>query len=531
MMLADGELSPEESRTAERHLAGCRPCSDLLEGLRAESRCLAKTVMETAGGPADLRISAVRPAHAACAALIAGVAAIGVQMSQSLISGTEPPPGIAWLNPVNLKVLLGTILDGLFYITREGGTMLQSSITTAAITGLGLSLLTLASMWILGRRRLAPVTVSAVLIAFLAFPAQASAVEVRDGDKVTIAADEVVDDTLILLGQHVSVEGTVTGDLIAFAEIVDVSGTVEGSTYVFCKKMTTGGEVKGNVHTFAQEILLEGRLHRNGFLFGQIVSLAEGGRIDGDGYFFCQANKLSGEVGRDAVTFSESARIAGKVGRNLSAFVGRRLRLTGDAQVGGDLSAHLERAESLSIDSGATILGKTTTSVSPPPAPAERTWSYVWEAAKLAGALLVGGLLFVFFPGIFGRRMDSAGSILGSMGVGFLALVATPVAAIILAATVIGLPLASIGAGLYILGLYLAKIVVAASIGQLIVSSRPGQSWRFACGLFAGLLILVIATHLPLVGGWIQFLVILLGLGAVVLQASRPRTRPEPEMI
>ena len=52
---ADGELSPEETRDAERHLAECSRCRALVAALRGENRILAAALTELARSPDALR--------------------------------------------------------------------------------------------------------------------------------------------------------------------------------------------------------------------------------------------------------------------------------------------------------------------------------------------------------------------------------------------------------------------------------------------------------------------------------------------
>ena len=75
-----------------------------------------------------------------------------------------------------------------------------------------------------------PLIIVAVLLAlvglFAAAPARAA--DPRGGDQIVIGRDEVVADDLYLVGNTVTIDGTVKGDLVAFASQVTINGTVEG---------------------------------------------------------------------------------------------------------------------------------------------------------------------------------------------------------------------------------------------------------------------------------------------------------------
>jgi anti-sigma factor RsiW len=57
----DGELSPDEARDAERHLAECAPCRALVAALRGENRVLA-VALDESPTLAPASAPAVRPA-------------------------------------------------------------------------------------------------------------------------------------------------------------------------------------------------------------------------------------------------------------------------------------------------------------------------------------------------------------------------------------------------------------------------------------------------------------------------------------
>jgi len=189
----------------------------------------------------------------------------------------------------------------------------------------------------------------------------------------------------------------------------------------------------------------------------------------------------------------------------------------------------VDKKEHAQIDPGATIVGKVEISLTERgPSRYARPRFYFWQAVQLAAALLTGLVLFWLFPTWLSGRMDGARAVLGAAGVGFLVLVATPVAALILGITLVGLPIALLGLALWIAGLYLAKIFVAAVIGDALVGPPAAQGWSFALALLLGLLIIFVCINIPYLGGWISFLVTMLGLGLAFTRALRRWRHPQP---
>jgi hypothetical protein len=99
--------------------------------------------------------------------------------------------------------------------------------------------------------------------------------------------------------------------------------------------------------------------------------------------------------------------------------------------------------------------------------------------------------------------------------------------AVIIAITVIGLPLSFITIVAWLTAWYLAKIVLAHLIGRSILAGRSEHS-GLVPALFVGLIIVIIAINLPFLGGVLNLLATILGLG-LMAQLWLNRDSREPE--
>jgi hypothetical protein len=135
----------------------------------------------------------------------------------------------------------------------------------------------------------------------------------------------------------------------------------------------------------------------------------------------------------------------------------------------------------------------------------------------LAAAFVAGVALLWVVPALQRVPFDGVGDALRSGGYGLLALVATPIIAVLACVTVIGIPVGLIALMAWCAGLYLAKVVVAQLIGSRVLDAVAARDRHFAVSLLVGLLILTFIGILPFVGGVIRFGVTVLGLGLLVL--------------
>src|ERR1051326_6855666 len=182
--------------------------------------------------------------------------------------------------------------------------------------------------------------------------------------------------------------------------------------------------------------------------------------------------------------------------------------------VGGNLEAQVKRPKDVDIERGAVIGGQTRLSTEKKgPSRYATGHFYYWQAIWMAGALIIGLLLSGSAPGLFAARLDSGPSLLWSALTGFLVLVATPIAAIIACITLVGIPAGIVAILIWAISwVFLAKVFVGASLGRGLLQGRSTET-PFVLALLAGLLVVFVAINLPYVGGWLGFLVILVGLG------------------
>jgi hypothetical protein len=142
---------------------------------------------------------------------------------------------------------------------------------------------------------------------------------------------------------------------------------------------------------------------------------------------------------------------------------------------------------------------------------------YGWELVWLAAAFVAGFALLWVVPALQRVPFDGVGDALRSGGYGMLALVATPIIAVLACITVIGIPVGAIALMAWCAGVYLAKVVVAQLIGSRLLDAVAEREEHFAVSLLVGLLILTFVSNLPFVGGLIGFVVTVVGLGLLVL--------------
>ena len=517
---ADGELSPDEARAAEHHLAGCERCRALVAAFREENRLLTMTLREGAlhESPAVAPLEARAPASAwngrrtgAWALALAALAGVSAWVGRVGVPGLAGGPGADWV---------GLLVDGALFVATNAAALERILTILAVLSMAGLGL---AGWLYLGRlpSRRAAAIVLGLAAAGGAGPSHAEALEARRGVAVTVGAGETVDGTLVAAGETVRIDGTVDGDLIVAAARVDVRGTVRGDLVVAAGAVDVGGTIEGSAYVATGSLTVRGRVARGVYAAGREITIEPGGRVGGDLTLAARSVALRGEVARGLSALAHEVEVSGRVGRDVR-FRGARLLVREPARVDGALRADVARSADVTVDPGAAVAGPVTTRVASRGAAwlaKPRTW--FWAATGLFGAALLGWLGLLVAPSFVLDSATRARRWAPSLGWGVVALVLTPVVIGLLAITLVGFPVALVLLGLYLLALYAAKIVVALALGRTLLRPR-GDARRDALkALVVGLILITLATALPVVGWPIWALVACVGAGALAWRLAR----------
>ena len=533
---ADGELPGSDARELAAHLEVCRACREQVADLKAENRLLIESLQGIdLCEPERIIVQPKQPALSGIdrlAAISIGVVIL-LRVGIGFIQTTEIPSALQWLSPWSLSGLLNWIVNGLFYVIEGGSAVMSSLINLAGFAILGFLILGISVAVV--RRTIRTKAILGLISLLFAFVVPGYAVDVRKAEKgvkgsVSIAANETVDDTLIVFADSVNISGTVAGDLIAFARNVDIQGTVQGNVIGFAQRIEVTGNVDGDIFAFGQSIRTDGLIGQNFWGFGQTVTLGKGVRLIKDAIVFASNTYINGDVGRDAMVHSGTLDTSSRFGRDLR-FAGGELLIHAPSVIGRNLDSMTKSAKEVKIDSGVTIGGKKKAEFLKAKPNRYRTFSfYTKQAFRIGGGFLMGLLLYWIVPGMRRVSLSSARTLLTSGGIGFLVAVAAPVAAIILAITLVGIPVALLLIILWLLGLYLAKVVVAKWIGSAILGTRENGLASTLLPLLVGLIIVIIAVNLPYIGGILNFLLMLIGLGALVVAIYRMKTAGESQI-
>lgn len=523
----DRELEPEEARRVDVHLLHCRACREIVVALDEETVALrtalfAEESVEVERPAENVAESLVWSVGMAAAASFAGLGA-GAWALVSLL-----PSDLDWLNPFDVGALFTLFFDTAVVLREQGPALYQFGVASAAI--LSASFLLTSSFTLAIRRLVSPR--SAMMLLGLAYPIAwsampATAIEfLTDQETLTIEVDEVVEQTWFTTAESVEIEGTLRGDLMAFGDRVVIKGLLDGNLVSGARRIEIEGRVTGSIVTFGDRVRIAGEVDRNVYSAAGQTTLAEGGRVGGDLASVGDGLQVSGLVARDLMAYLDWLELRGEVGRDLVARV-EEIDVVSTARIGRDLELyHREEPAQLVVDDAAMVGGETRIE----PAESEHpgrwhrfssTGFYVRFVLSWAAAFLAGLLIFRLAPWVLHGTFRTSRDLLRPLGVGFVTVFAVPIGLVLVGLTIVGLPIAIFGFAAFALCLYLAKIAVGSAVGLALLETPLEPRWRdFARPLVVGLLIVSVATEIPVLGWLVGFAVLLVGSGAVVLRVG-----------
>lgn len=317
---------------------------------------------------------------------------------------------------------------------------------------------------------------------------------------------------------------------LAAAQVDGTSGTivVEAGETVDGIDGTAGavivrGTVDGDVDALAGEVLIaEGGAVRGG-LEAAAGSVTVAGTVDGDASVAAGSVRLTetGSIGGGLDAAGSYVSIAGAVGGDVRAGA-ETLALASTADVGGDLRYD---ADEFRRADGASVAGRVIEDASLgenfSPGGIGVGLGLGLDAPGWADAigglfanLLLGAVLLVVFPGFSTRIADRvADAPAHSGGVGLLALIAIPLVLVLFAVTIVGIPLAIFGAVAYALAIWIGLVYGQYAVGARVID-RVDRSGRWLA-LVVGVVGFAVVGLVPILGGLLQFVALLLGLGAL----------------
>jgi hypothetical protein len=361
-------------------------------------------------------------------------------------------------------------------------------------------------------------------ITLLGWASLAHAQVFRSGHNATTSPNQKFQSTVFATGKTVDISSEVYGDVFCTGMNITVSGAVHGDVICAGQTVNVTGKVDGDVRLAGQTVNLSSPVGKNATIVAQTYVQDSRSTIGGDISVAASDATINGKVGRDVAVGAGNATIGNAVGRNIQANV-TTLKLTADARVNGSIK--LISKNNINKDPSAVVNGMVTRTE---PKNANKSkhgaivrFSLLWFIYSLLAGLFTALILALLFPRLFHAVTDRGmPRPWRPLATGFVATIVAPFIILLLAVTVIGIPLAIIASLLWIVVLFLSGPVFAYYLGRLILrnSTRP------LLIMLVGALVLLILYFIPIIGFIAIAAALWIGTGMLLLELVRRTPRP-----
>ena len=364
-----------------------------------------------------------------------------------------------------------------------------------------------------------PVLLS-ILFALLPLPARA-----QEAGATVVLRGKLTDNTYVA-GGTVDVLAEVERDLVVAGGTINIRDFVKGDVAVAGGSVNISARVGDDIRAAGGTVIVGGEVGGDVVAIGGTVTLTPEAKVAGRAWLNGGKVTVAGRIARELKVAAGVVSVAGEVDGNVHIAAGV-IEILPTARIKGDLT--YTSANAAKIDPGAQVQGSVThrrSELAQRAGRFGRVFFVVARAVLLAGLIVFGVVLLLLLPGFMLSAAQAIRShFWKSLGLGFLVFIVTPVVAIIVIASVIGIPVGLALAALYPIALvvgYLTAAVFLGDLGARLIGRRPElTTGRRILWLIGTLILLALVRLIPIVGGIVVWLVVLIGLGAAGQEAYR----------
>ena len=353
----------------------------------------------------------------------------------------------------------------------------------------------------------------------------------KENGNVTVNKDEKVGN-LYTGGATITINSDVEKSLHVGGGSVFINGNVGQNIYAGGGTLILRGSVADSAHIGGGNIIIEGNIAGDLLAGGGNITISPSASIGGDLIVGGGNVVVEGPVLGNVSIGAGQATINSKIGGSVTGTV-EGLSLGAEAEIGRDLNyKSLKEAQ---MANGATILGKTTfEQIEKREASGDTSTAFITSIItvalfiKLLIVIATGLVLVYLLKKVTDPTLrESLTKFWPSLGIGFAALVVTPIIAIILAVTVAGIGLAGILGAVYVLFLIIAKFLAPIVFGSWlikIVKKKTSYQIRWH-EVVIGAIAFTIIGMIPFIGWIVVFVFMLISLGGLTRIAHRSLLR------
>ncbi|MFH0838469.1 MAG: hypothetical protein V1880_04365 [Patescibacteria group bacterium] len=354
------------------------------------------------------------------------------------------------------------------------------------------------------------------LAALLFLPNPAQAATFVSGDKIYV--DQQVSDDLYVTGGILSVQEAVNGDVLAGGGKVNIDGGVSQDLMAGAGELSITGEIGDDVRVAGGRIRIDATIKGDLLGAGGDLTLTDESFVGGDvalgGGNIMTGGTINGDVKLAGGTVYFNSDVKG----NVAMLNFEKMVFGPMARIHGDL--WYRAGQQMEIPEGLVTGDITFSGI--PLSQIEKNLPAALDGFSLFSLLatLLFGLIMIWLCRYYVLHTAELAyeATLKSLGIGFLALILTPIIALVLLITTIGIPTAMVLMAFWLVALYAGKVTAAMLIGFRILRIEGSSGFgRMFWSFVLGALIYTLIGMVPVVGWVVNLIFVLIALGSLTL--------------
>lgn len=345
----------------------------------------------------------------------------------------------------------------------------------------------------------------------------------KEGERVVLSADEVIDRDFFAAGETVQISGTVNGDAYVAGGKVVVDGVINGDLIAAGGDVDILGTITQDVRVAGGDLSISAVIGRNITSVGGTITYDSSANLQGNVVVAGGTATMNAAVPGDATFAVGDLTLGSQVDGNVQAGVGQMLMLN-DAAISGDLVIVAD--EDMRIDEtkiAGNVLRKDVPHTAKEPVtdlnPEQAVQSIFtfFTIVSLIAQIIIGLLLVYAMPHFMRKTADTLHTEpWKSIGIGLVIAIVAPIAAVALLFTLVGFPLGIFALVFFALGLYLSQYFVMYWLGRFIVQ-KLDKKWNDGWIFMVGLVVFNVAKIVPVIGWVAHAIALLAGFGAFAM--------------
>ena len=321
-------------------------------------------------------------------------------------------------------------------------------------------------------------------------------------------------------GSHVDISAPMPGDVVVAGKQIDIRQTVSGDILAAGWHVALSGRADDDVRMAGAQVDVNAPVRGDLTIAGRDVTVGAQTQVEGRSWITGQTVRIDGTFDRELEVAGATVQIGGETRRPVR-IIADRLEVLPEARLLAPIT--YKGTTEMHVADGAVINGPITFERIPErEVRRARSFPTVSTVIFTLHLFLAGLLVLLMAPRAEQSVVDMLRLHPGkSVLLGFMLLVTTPIAALLLVVSVIGLPLGFALAAVYALAIFAGLLTTAFCVGDLearwFTFGPVLTRGQHALLLLAG--VLTIAVLRAVLGGVVVFACVLFGLGALTLAA------------